>query len=198
MSDDWKTSYTLLKRAADQTDGQAWKEFHNYYDRFIYYLLHRMNLKPQEIDELHQTIMLRLWKNVKNYQRTDKNFRSWLAVVVRNVAYDYFRSEDRRRKVFIDEVEVDLVKVSNFTTSIEDTIESEWESYMVNFAMDRLRTLFSKNAIRVFEMSLEGHSAQEISETLNIGVDSVYTLKNRVKARLVKEVRAVMMEVEGK
>ncbi len=197
MSMDWTTSYTLLQRAADQSDEAAWNEFFRYYDRFIYHLLHRMTLKPEDIEDLHQIILVRLWENLKTYQRTDKKFRSWLALIVRNIAYDYFRSEKRRRKIFNDEVEIDHAAVSNLAMSIEQNVETEWEAYMVNFAMNRLRGLFSENAIKVFELSLEGQSATEIADKLNIGVDSVYTLKNRVKARLIKEVHAVMNEVEG-
>lgn len=197
MSSNWNTRYTLLQRAADQSDEEAWNEFLKYYDRFIYFLLQKMTLQPHDIEDLHQIILLRLWENLKTYQRTDKKFRSWLALIVRNIAYDYFRSEKRRRKVFNEEVEIDNLNDANLATTIENNIEKEWETYMVNFAMDRLRGLFSENAIRVFEMSLEGHPATEIAAKLNMGIDSVYTLKNRVKARLIKEVHAVMSEVEG-
>lgn len=197
MSGEWQTRYSLLQRAADQSNEDAWNEFLKYYDRFIYYLLHKMKLKQHDIEDLHQIILVRLWENMKTYQRTDKRFRSWLALIVRNIAYDYFRSEKRRRKVFNEEVEIDDLGASNLTSSIESTIEKEWETYMVNYAMNRLRALFSENAIKAFEMSLEGHSAKDISKKLKIGIDSVYTLKNRVKSRLIKEVRAVMNEVEG-
>jgi RNA polymerase sigma-70 factor (ECF subfamily) len=196
MTQNWQTSLSLLQRAADQSDEEAWKEFLQYYDRFIYHLLHRLNLKSPDIDDLHQLVLIRLWENLKNYERTDRRFRSWLAVLVKNIAFDYFRSEKRRRQVFCDAVEVDGLSESHLASSIEGLIEREWEAYMVNFAMNRLRSLFSENAVRVFEMSLEGHSASAISEQLNLGIDSVYTLKNRVKSRLVREVRAVINEVE--
>jgi RNA polymerase sigma-70 factor (ECF subfamily) len=196
MNSDWNTRYSLLRRAADQSDEDAWNEFLRYYDRFIYYLLNRMTLKPEDMKDLRQVILIRLWENLKTYQRTDKKFRSWLALIVRNIAYDYFRSEKRRRKLFSEDVEIDQVDVSTLATSIEQAIEREWEAYIVNFAMNRLRSLFSENAIKVFELSLDGHTAAEIADKLNIGVDSVYTLKNRVRARLIKEVHAVMNEVE--
>lgn len=197
MSNDWNTRYTLLRRAADQSDEDAWNEFLKYYDRFIYYLLQKMTLRPHDLEDLHQIILIRLWENLNTYRRTDKRFRSWLALIVRNIAYDYFRSEKRRRKVFNEDVEIDNLNDASLATTIENNIEREWETYMVNFAMNRLRGLFSENAIKVFEMSLEGRDATEIAARLNMGINSVYTLKNRVKARLIREVHAVMNEVEG-
>jgi len=46
-------------------------------------------------------------------------------------------------------------------------------------------------------MSLNEKPAKEIAEELNLTVDSVYTLKSRVKARFIREVKAVMNELEA-
>lgn len=79
---------------------------------------------------------------------------------------------------------------------MEKIIEKEWEIYMTNFALERLRGIFSDTAVAVFEMGLDGVPTSEIAERLHITVDSVYTLKNRVKSRFIKEINAVMREVE--
>lgn len=46
-------------------------------------------------------------------------------------------------------------------------------------------------------MSLDGTSARDIAHKLNLSTDSVYTLKSRVKARFMAEVKAVIAELEG-
>ncbi len=75
-------------------------------------------------------------------------------------------------------------------------IEEEWMLYMTSFAMDRLRGIFSAEAVNVFSLSLDGLSADESAKKLNLTRDSVYTLKNRVKARFIQEVHALMHEME--
>lgn len=46
-------------------------------------------------------------------------------------------------------------------------------------------------------MSLNEVPAKEIAKKLNLALDSVYTLKSRVRARFIKEVKALMDELEG-
>lgn len=86
---------------------------------------------------------------------------------------------------------------STTPSDVEHLIEEEWMLYMTSFAMERMRKIFSGEAVNVFSLSLDGLSADEISKKLNITRDSVYTLKNRVKSRFITEVRAIMDEVES-
>ena len=63
--------------------------------------------------------------------------------------------------------------------------------------MERIEKLFSEEAVKSFTMSHDGMAAKEIAEELNLSTDSVYTLKSRVKSRLIKEIKAVIDELEG-
>ena len=45
-------------------------------------------------------------------------------------------------------------------------------------------------------MSLTAATAEEIAEKLDIKVQSVYNLKNRVKGRLIKEIQHLRAELE--
>jgi RNA polymerase sigma-70 factor (ECF subfamily) len=83
------------------------------------------------------------------------------------------------------------------SSEIEQRIESEWVRYVTDLALERIRKVFSGEAVAVFTMSLNEKPAKEIAEELNLTVDSVYTLKSRVKARFIREVKAVMNELEA-
>ena len=54
MSEEWNTRQSLLMRAKDPTDEEAWADFVKYYERFIYHLLHRMNLKADDFEDMVQ------------------------------------------------------------------------------------------------------------------------------------------------
>ena len=60
MSDQFLTRNTLLQRAKDPKDEQAWEEFVSYYETFIFILLRQMNVPQQDCDDL-------TW-HVKTYQ----------------------------------------------------------------------------------------------------------------------------------
>lgn len=196
MSEEWKTRQSLLVRAKNPGDEEAWSVFVKYYERFIYYLLNRMKISTNDCDDLFQVVLVKLWKSMESYDRTKSQFRTWLAHVVRNAVYDYFKAEGRRSKVIGNESLLEDILESETESELEKTIEKEWKLYMTNFAMERLRGIFTETALGVFELSLEGVPVPEIARRLGIGVDTVYTLKNRVKARFIKEVHAVMQEVE--
>ena len=59
-----------------------------------------------------------------------------------------------------------------------------------------MEKVFSGKAIRVFSLSLDGMSVEQIAEQLNLQKTSVYTLRNRVKARYIKEIHALMGQLE--
>ena len=82
-------------------------------------------------------------------------------------------------------------------SEIERMVEQEWAEYVTNLAMERIEKVFSDEAVKSFKMSLEGIAAKEIAAKLNLAPDSVYTLKSRVKSRLIKEIKAVIDELEG-
>ena len=79
---------------------------------------------------------------------------------------------------------------------IEDIIEKEWAAYIASQAMNRVRENFQGQAVEVFEMSLDGHSASHIAEKTKLTVATVYTLKKRVKKRLYLEIRQLASELE--
>ena len=89
MTDDSQTRQTLLIRARNQNDHQAWEEFVDVYKRFIYHILHRMTIHENDFDDLVQEVLLRLWKKLASYKSEVGRFRSWLARVIRNLVLDY-------------------------------------------------------------------------------------------------------------
>ena len=55
MSEEWKTRQSLVLRAKDPTDEEAWADFVKYYERFIYHLLHRMNVNADDFGRVNTT-----------------------------------------------------------------------------------------------------------------------------------------------
>lgn len=197
LTERWKTRKSLILRAKNADDSQAWEEFVRYYERFIYHVLHRMKVSTSDFDDLVQNVLLKLWKSIAGYDSEKARFRTWLGVVVRNAVYDQFAETKRQRKLLENESEVLQRLEREPASEIEQLIEQEWAEYISGLAMERIEKLFSTEAVKSFTMSLDGSSAKEIAEQLNLSPDSVYTLKSRVKSRFIKEIKAVIDELEG-
>lgn len=196
MSETLRTRYTLLQRARDTDNQEAWQEFVAHYRRFIVYILRELGVLHDDIDDLTQQILLGLTKNISTYDREQSRFRTWLSTVIRNAAYSHFRkqkSRPSRLRVLDEEVPVEALQSSD---GVNQWIEDEWATYIANEAMNRVRQAFKGQAVTAFEMSLDGCPAADISKETGLSVSSVYTLCKRVKRRLYLEVRALTAELE--
>lgn len=191
-----QTRYTLLQRACDLHDQAAWEEFVGHYHRFIFYILHELGVPAGDVEDVAQQVLLSLTKDLPNYDRSRARFRTWLSTVIRNAALAHLRKQRNRQAritVFGQEQTIDDELQPS---EIDRRIEQEWAAYVANLAMERVRGVFKGQAIAVFELGLDGLSADKISQKTGLSVSSVYTLRKRVKKRLYLEIRALVAELE--
>ncbi len=196
MSSQWNTRYTLIQRAKNADDKDAWNEFVKFYQGFIYYILRRMNIPENCLDDFVQEILVKLWSNLDKYSKGDVKFKSWLAKVIRNTAIDCIKKEkryNRRQEVAVNLIET-ICDVPE--SELETMVEKEWRAHLSDLALTKVAKLYSKNSIEVFKMSMAGEAVKDISKTLSITESSVYTLKNRVKNSFIKEMYFLINELE--
>ena len=183
------TRLSLLQQAQSEKAGPAWEELLVYYRPFIRRMLVRMGIKHSEIDDVCQLALMRLWKDLCNYEHRPRRarFRTWLSHLIHSTVVDWHRQQRQARRM----VKADWNESEEPTTSeteLAEQIEAEWREHIVNVALDHLRRVFSGNAVEVFVRSVEGQSVEQISQELGLSKESVYVLKYRVKKRLVREV----------
>ena len=196
MADEHLTRHTLLARACDVGNERAWSEFVQNYRRFILYILHKLGVSPDDVEDVTQQILLALTRDLPRYDRTRARFRTWLSMVIRNAALVHFKKQKNQQNR-LEVLKFDpALSTPSSEPEIDQLIEKEWSTYIASLAMERVRKVFQGEAVRVFELGLDGHSAATISEKTNLSVASVYTLKKRVKKRLYLEIRTVVAELE--
>ena len=196
MNEHNQTRYTLLQRACDLHDEQAWEEFVGHYRRFIFYILKEIGVAEGDIEDVAQQVLLSLTKDLSSYDSSRARFRTWLSSVIRNAALVHFRKQkisQARIRILGEEQNMEsMIQPSD----IDRRIEKEWAAYVANIAMKRVREVFRGRAVEVFELGLDELSAAEIAAKTGLSVSSVYTLRKRVKKRLYLEIRALVAELE--
>jgi len=198
MTKEWTTRNTLLLRAKDPDDTLAWDDFCTYYRRFVRIVLEHLNAPQQHLDDIIQECLLRIWGEYPNldYDPQRARFRTWLSTVIRNTMINYInkqkRIKDKHDKYSEENVTVckDMVE-SDFAA----VVEKEWQVYVANLALERVRTKFSGKAIEAFEMLVKGATIEEIAQELELAVSSVYKLTGRVRDQLVKEIQELEREL---
>lgn len=197
MDQVWKTRGSLIVRAKNPDDHDAWNEFVSYYEPFIKMVLSRHWRLHHGHDDLVQLILIRLWKNLIQFDENRENvkFRSWLSGVIRNEALNYIKSQKKWAsiKTIDSEVPVHFEKVECET---EEKIEKEWQAFLCEKIMDHMNELFTGRAMEVFTRTIEGEKAEEIAEKLDIKVETVYKLRSRVKAKFKRELKQLKEKIE--
>ena len=200
MSEDrYVTSQTLLMRAKNPDDHQAWNDFVDFYKRFIYHILHKMSINFNDFDDLVQVVLLRLWESLKNYEKQDCKFRSWLSQVTRNTVLNYLDKQQRqnKRQEQMGELQDMQLKLNSYGNGeLERMIENEWRAYVSTMALENIKKLFSGVAVEAFLMSQKEVPGDKIAEELGIKKESAYVLISRVKSKFVAEMKRLIYEME--
>lgn len=198
----YQTRHTLLQRACDRSDEAAWAEFAGYYRDFIYMVVHKMGIKHPDSDDLVQASFLKIWKNIDRFKKDDGSatFRTWLSTMIRNLVINHInqrKGSTEKQQMMEDNRNVlpgFLLSLSE--SDVDEMIQKEWQAYVVNLAMQNIRTLFSERAIEIFSLLLDGADTKTISERYGIEENSVHKLKNRVKNRLIEEIQRIREDLE--
>lgn len=197
MSEAWRTRQTLIHRARNPSDGQAWEDFEIYYRDFISIVLNKMIKNIHTREDLSQEVLVKVWKSLQKMElgKNNAKFRTWLSTVIKNTVLNFLEREKHRKTVDLDQVIA--VMEPEKESEVDAMIEAEWEKNVTNLALERLRKAFTGKAVEVFILSVEGMSTEDICEKLDVKSNTVYVLKNRVKSRFVEEIKQLRDELEN-
>jgi RNA polymerase sigma factor (sigma-70 family) len=184
--DNYVTSHTLLARALHDQDQDSWEQFFARYQRYIITLLRKLGIGPDELDDVTQEVMLSLWRRLDSYDKSRSKFRTWLAGVVRFSAMNARRKKNTRDRMISEDPVVINDRLTDENSYLK-TAETEWKNFIMETALDNIRSEFSETTIRAFQMSLTEASGEAIAKELGIVLSSVYCFKVRVKKRLMEE-----------
>lgn len=195
MQDTYLTRETLLKRLKSVDDDLAWEEFSFYYSRFIYSILVKSGVKQEDRDDLVQQVMLKVWKSLPNFDYDQKRggFRNWLFIVSRNTAYN-FLARDKR---YTSTEEIEQLPVDGAVSpEIEEVIEDEWKRYISSLAFENVSKSCSPLSMDIFASSAEGETLGQIAKRLDMKENTVCRYKNRVKEKLIAEIKSLREMLE--
>ena len=182
------TRVTLLIRLRDKHDNDSWEEFTNYYSNYVYAVLKGMGVNFDDLDDMNQSILLKLWKSLPDFEYQPKkgSFRSWLCTVIRRSVYNYFRDKQQAAELKSEDI---------VNAEVEKIAEKEWMIHIASLAWDNISEEFSSTVKNTYIKLSNGESAEAIAEELNISRGSVYVYKERVQKALRKEVRKLNTEL---
>ena len=81
-------------------------------------------------------------------------------------------------------------------SELEKIFEDEWRSYLCSLALEKIRTLFTGNAVEAFTLSQKGLSPAQIAEKLKLNKASVPVLTSRVRTKFSAELKSLILNLE--
>lgn len=196
MSISQQTRQTLLRRAFDVGDQEAWAEFVAHYRKFIFYVLNGLSVSIDDAEDISQKVLIALTRDLPNYDSSKSRFRTWLSSMIRNIAVTHLRQKKSEQNRVEKLGESTAIENFWYSSGVDEFIEKEWATYIASQAMERVRKGFKGQAVEAFELTLDGNSAEEVAELTGLTVSSVYTLCKRVKKRLYLEIMELTSNLE--
>jgi RNA polymerase sigma factor (sigma-70 family) len=192
--DNWHTRQTLLMRAKNPDDQVAWEEFVSYYKSFLKVVIYKINPSTSLSEDFLQAVLLEIWRSLPRFEVDAERakFRTWLSTLVRNTVLNQIKKEQKQNKIR-QELEP---QVDPNQAELDQMVQKEWELHISRLALENISQRFTGKAMDVFKLSLKGKSIDAICSELSITPESAYTLKNRVKKYLVREIKRLRTELE--
>ncbi len=199
MTESYNTRRTLIERVKNQHDENSWEEFVKVYQDYIYAIIRRMGINQHDADDLLQQVLINLWKMLPRLELDGiKRFRSVLSNVTRHRVIDFMRKRGNEANRLDNASKDETLRYLNQLnlSEVDAIADREWEVHLTNLAIEKVAPRFSGQAVNIFRMSLKGLDVKEIANEVGLKENSVYRLRNRVKACLIEEIAQLRVELE--
>ncbi|MBM4114088.1 MAG: sigma-70 family RNA polymerase sigma factor, partial [Phycisphaerae bacterium] len=183
-SDPYRThpSIFLRLRADGTLDRQlGWEEFHRTYGPVVAGFARNAGLKPQEVDDVMQDVMLGFFRVVDNfvYDPRKGRFRGYLKRVTLNA----IRSRRRRRRPQ-QNVPEEMDPPAG-ASDLETAWEREWTEHLLRRALDEVRATVQPKTMKAFELyGIKGMPAEAVAKETGMTEAAIRHAKMRVLDQL--------------
>jgi RNA polymerase sigma-70 factor (ECF subfamily) len=181
------TSLSLLQRACARDEG-AWGQLLHLYGPLVQRWCKRAELQDEDTADVFQETFRAVARDLESFSPTRSigSFRSWLRTIVRTKIIDHFRRRQRQALgAGGTDAQLQLAAVPDpLSTETEDEAAAE-SALVAQRALQLIKPEFTPANWTAFEMvALQGKSAVEAAESLNLNPQAVRQANYRIRRRL--------------
>ena len=183
-------SSSLIRRVK-ASDPDAWERLFQLYTPMVYGWARRGGLRDSDASDISQEVFRAVVRSIDDFQREQgsSSFRSWLWAITRNQIRLYYRQRaDEPEAVGGTDADVLLQQHASFLEEETDPSGLTGRKLLVQRALRLIRNDFSERNWQAFwRLAVEGHSAADIADQLDMSAAAVRQAKYRVLCRLREE-----------
>ncbi len=186
------TRPSLLVRLRDLHDRQAWHEFVDLYAPVVFGFARSRGLQNADGADLTQDVLSQVAEGIGRFDYDPRrgSFRGWLFTLVRRRLADW-RARRNGHSQGTGDPAVDQQLQQQPAPAEEESAawEHEYRLGLFAWAAERVRPAVHETTWQAFwQTAVLGRSGKEVAASLGLSVAAVYLAKNRVMARLRKEI----------
>lgn len=173
------TDYDILNGAKSK-DEAAWERFYNFYAPLIRLHGRDCGLKNENLEDLIQNVMVTLSLQMPNfvYDPAKGRFRDYLRKIIRARANDMLRKIYRQERIPLEEMD---------EAELCDMFEEEWREHVRTRSLEKLKEDVSAHHYQIFYLlDIQNRKVKELAELYHVPPVSIYTIRNRMEAKLRK------------
>ena len=170
-----------------QEDSERYAEIIERYQGKLFAYLYRLVGTRDEAEDLLQDVFIKAYRNLQSYD-AERKFSSWIYRIAHNEAVNHIKRRSLKR--FIPWEDVTATKDKLEMSSVEEDAQVNWirkeTSQEVDQAINRLPFKYKQVLVLRY---YSDKSYEEISVILGRPVNTVGTLINRAKKKLLEELK---------
>jgi len=190
------TRSSVLKAVADTENTAAWNRLFDLYAGFVFSMARHKGLKPEDADDIVQTVFADLARNLPTfkYDREKGRFRSYLTGLVNWRVVDRLKASKRDVELkanFWEEAKAAATDDDGFS-------EREWQQAAMEEALRRMKPSVSPEHYAAFVASaVEGQDTDVVTKLYGISRDNLYQIRKRLTAKLQEKATEVRAEMDA-
>ncbi len=173
------TRYSIFTKLKDG-DERAWEDFYRRYDPLIRLHGQDCGLKPDNLDDLVQNVMVSLMGQMSkfSYDPQKGRFRDYLRKIIRVKSMDIMRQIYKNEKEPLPQQE-DLY--------LDDLFDSEWENYLRDESLKELKKQISARHYQIFYMlDVQNKPVREVATLTQQPIATIYSIRTRAEEIIKK------------
>jgi RNA polymerase sigma factor (sigma-70 family) len=186
-----ETSQSLLQKAKDNPQSEAWFQLVRIYEPLIAGWVVRAGIEQSSVGDITQEVFQTMSRELVNFDHNGKTgaFRNWLKTTAINRCRRHW---DVKKREVSSSKSVNSIDILNQLADPVSELSALWDSEHDHYVMERIlnlvRSEFDTRSFSVFvRNAIEGESPEELSKEFGIAVGHVYKIKFRVIKRLREE-----------
>ncbi|MBY0229688.1 MAG: hypothetical protein K2W96_10450 [Gemmataceae bacterium] len=180
------TPFTLLDRARDRADADAWRRLADIYAPLMRGYLRARGLQPADEDDLSQLVLAVMAEKLPEFRHNGRPgaFRAWLRAILAHTLRAFARS---RQAVGLDGW---AERLEDDASEMSRRWEAEHDSHVLGRLLAAAEPEFAAKAWQAFRRTaLEERPAKDVAAELDMTVNAVLLARSRILAHLRQQAR---------